>query len=400
MSAEARDGLDYDYEVAIIGGGLAGASAALRLAAAGFRCVLFEREAGPHHKVCGEFFSPECRSLLAEVGVDLQAEGAFSIETVCVSVRDNSTLAALPQRAWSLSRFTLDQLLLEHARKMPQLQLLQPAAVKDFKRDIGGGWRIEYSESSDQTKRELKAKTVVIATGKFEVRAAGVLIPRLSRNTDESRRLSGFKFYLKMGRTSLDRLNHGVELFVYPGGYGGLCRVGGWSAGQDSNAIVNFSFLVERNALPLLGRQWEQMREWLQRSNSRLRDFLADCEPVFQKPVSVATVPYGFLRDQALDENLFCIGDQLAVIPSLTGDGMAIALMSAKEVCQSLVQNESAFQFHKRMSSRLRKQIGFAYRFHQLFSNPHAVEWLSPLVLKSPSLLKWSFAKTRVSEPN
>ena len=43
--------------VLVIGGGLAGAAAAVHLAGAGRDVCLLERTTGPHDKVCGEFLS-------------------------------------------------------------------------------------------------------------------------------------------------------------------------------------------------------------------------------------------------------------------------------------------------------------------------------------------------------
>ena len=43
----------------VIGGGLAGSTMGIRLAAAGRRVTLLERELKAHHKVCGEFLSHE-----------------------------------------------------------------------------------------------------------------------------------------------------------------------------------------------------------------------------------------------------------------------------------------------------------------------------------------------------
>ena len=54
-------------EIAIIGGGLAGSSAACVLARAGRPVLLIERTAEPHHKVCGEFLSIEAQAYLADL---------------------------------------------------------------------------------------------------------------------------------------------------------------------------------------------------------------------------------------------------------------------------------------------------------------------------------------------
>src|SRR6476659_3978963 len=47
------------YDVAIIGGGLAGLSSAIELRMAGYNVILFEQEKYPFHKVCGEYISHE-----------------------------------------------------------------------------------------------------------------------------------------------------------------------------------------------------------------------------------------------------------------------------------------------------------------------------------------------------
>ncbi|TAE50818.1 MAG: FAD-dependent oxidoreductase, partial [Cytophagales bacterium] len=45
------------YEVAIIGGGLAGLTNAILLANAGKKVILFEKNQYPFHRVCGEYIS-------------------------------------------------------------------------------------------------------------------------------------------------------------------------------------------------------------------------------------------------------------------------------------------------------------------------------------------------------
>ena len=69
----------HKEEIVIVGGGLAGSSAAFILASAGRPALLIERDAEPRHKVCGEFLSIEAQAYLVHLGIDLDALGASRI---------------------------------------------------------------------------------------------------------------------------------------------------------------------------------------------------------------------------------------------------------------------------------------------------------------------------------
>jgi menaquinone-9 beta-reductase len=62
-----------DCDVAVVGGGPAGAAAAARLAARGFRTVLIDRASFPRDKVCGDFVGPMALAELADLGVSKTA---------------------------------------------------------------------------------------------------------------------------------------------------------------------------------------------------------------------------------------------------------------------------------------------------------------------------------------
>ncbi|HEX8117274.1 MAG TPA: FAD-dependent oxidoreductase, partial [Pyrinomonadaceae bacterium] len=74
-----------EFDAIIVGGGPAGASAAVHLAASGARVLLAERERFPRDKLCGEFISPECLGHFERLGVSeamSRGGGARVSETV------------------------------------------------------------------------------------------------------------------------------------------------------------------------------------------------------------------------------------------------------------------------------------------------------------------------------
>ena len=102
-------------EIVIVGGGLAGASAACILADAGCPTLLIERDAEPRHKVCGEFLSIEAQTYLADLGLDLDRLGASRISRIRLAHGRSTTEADLPFLARGLSRRILDEALLRQA---------------------------------------------------------------------------------------------------------------------------------------------------------------------------------------------------------------------------------------------------------------------------------------------
>lgn len=105
------------HEVDVIGGGPAGAMAALAAVHAGARVRIFEKSSFPRHKVCGEFLSPAVLAMLADAGcVDafLALQPAV-LRTMALHFGSHVIRHALPSEAYGLSRSALDCLLLDAA---------------------------------------------------------------------------------------------------------------------------------------------------------------------------------------------------------------------------------------------------------------------------------------------
>src|SRR4028118_913457 len=100
------------YDVAIIGGGLAGLSLSIQLAKAGYNTVLFEKEKYPFHKVCGEYISLESWNFLESLGIHLKEMQLPRINTLQLSSHNgNCFQTGLPIGGFGISRFTLDSLM-------------------------------------------------------------------------------------------------------------------------------------------------------------------------------------------------------------------------------------------------------------------------------------------------
>src|SRR5690349_8762229 len=107
-----------DYDIAVIGGGLAGLATAIQLSKNGYSVILFEKEAYPFHKVCGEYVSLESKDFLASLGLPLNRLDLPLIDTLLLTAPNGKAFRTkLPLGGFGISRYLLDGLLAEEARK-------------------------------------------------------------------------------------------------------------------------------------------------------------------------------------------------------------------------------------------------------------------------------------------
>ncbi|MBT8319401.1 MAG: FAD-dependent monooxygenase, partial [Gramella sp.] len=98
-----------DTRVIIIGGGLAGLTAAIDLCKRGIEVILFEKENYPHHKVCGEYLSNEILPYLRSLDIDLNSLHPVQINKLLYSSNSGDMInCGLKLGGIGISRFALD----------------------------------------------------------------------------------------------------------------------------------------------------------------------------------------------------------------------------------------------------------------------------------------------------
>ncbi|WP_428376970.1 FAD-dependent oxidoreductase [Lichenicoccus sp.] len=324
----------------IVGGGLAGAAAACQLAQQGQPVTLFERERQARHKVCGEFISVEADRHLAALGLDLASLGAVPIERVRIACRHALITSALPFAGSSLTRRRLDAALLAHA-EAAGADTRQGCGVRRAVADGAGATLLELDGGE-----RLGGRSVLLATGKHELRGL--------RRPPPSQDQVCFKSYFMLAAPSRRALDGHVELVLFRDGYGGLQMVEG--------GLANLCLVTTRARLTRDGGTWRNLLASLTAESPHLRSRLQHADECLDRPLTIARVPYGFLHRTAPEapRDLFRLGDQMAVIPSFTGDGMAIALHTAAQAVRSVLGAEPAASYHDRMRRALGPQMRLA----------------------------------------
>ena len=353
-----------------VGGGLAGAAFALELARHGAPALVLESTRAPHHKVCGEFLSAEAQALAAYLGLDLEAMGATSIATFRLASGHDQAEAPLPFRGAGLSRHRLDQALLE-AAEAAGAEVVRGVTVGEVEPLEG---RVIVMAGT----RRFKGRAAALATGKHGLRE----FPRAPSD------MVGFKLQLRVAPDALGRLADVVQLAMFDGGYVGACIV------EDS--LVTLCWVMHRTLLQRIGAGWPSQSAYLSQSSEIVAHLLQDAVPEWEKPVAIAAIPYGYLRRHIIAPAIFPVGDQLAVIPSLTGDGMAIALYSGIAAAQAVLAGDGADLFQQRLVDRLRPQFRRAGILNRLF-DARILHRPSVAFAKAlPRLVTWIAQSTRL----
>lgn len=356
----------------MLGAGLAGSAAALLLARAGRKVLLLDREVGPHHKVCGEFLSVEAVGHLLELGIDPGALGGAPIDRIRLVSGGIDAEAALPFGAFGLSRHALDEALL--------------AAAVAAGAQVERGVRVlELDGAVVRTNRgDREGRHVLLATGKLPVRERG-LVPA-GRIADG---YVGFKMHYRLARSAEERLAGTTMLVLLDGGYAGLQMV------EDGRA--NLCLVVRRAQLARIGGNWRAVCDWLVTCNS-LYDMLANAEPLFERPLTIANLAYG-PPSKGLDTGpVMRLGDQWGMTASLTGDGMAIALRSAFLAARCITEGQDAPTYHRRLAGEARSQITRAMALQNLLDRPILRQVGCRLARLHPPLLTYAARATRLRE--
>ena len=125
---------------------------------------------------------------------------------------------------------------------------------------------------------------------------------------------------------------------------------------------------------------------------------LAGAEPLLDKPITITHIPYGYIR-RATEDGLYCIGDQAAVIPSFTGDGISIALHTARRAAAAYLAAEPAPVFQPKLRSAMLPQMRLAEFAADGLNNALARAVLPFCLRVWPGAMRVTARLTRVTQP-
>lgn len=353
--------MQKNFQVGIIGGGLAGLCTALHLQKLGISCVVWEKSHYPRHKVCGEYVSNETLHYLSYLGYNPFNDGAVEITEFKVSHwNGNITRSKLDQGAFGLSRYVFDNALYQLAvsRNIP---VYLNEGVNTFQKNEHG-FTVTTSEN-----HQFNVAVLISAHGKKS---------NIDRVLDRSffqkeSDYLGVKYHFKF-----DVPPHEVALHNFESGYCGVSMV--------ENGITNVCYLTTKSSLKKFG-DIATLEETLLWKNEYLKEIFTRGVKLFDEPKTISD--FSFKPKLPVEKGIIMIGDAAGLITPLCGNGMAIAIHGAyiishllEKYFDKLITLDDLYNHYTlEWKDNFKSRLDFGWRVQQLFGKKN----VSSIALKS-----------------
>ena len=299
------------FDVIIVGGGLAGLTSAIHLSKREKHVLLIEKSEYPKHKVCGEYVSNEVLPYLNSLNIDPISEGAKKITKVHISTTKNNLIKGeLPLGGFGISRYLLDDLLAKKAR-LNGVQIL-----KDTVDSI-----------------HFKKESFTVITKNSGVFQSKITIGAFGKRSSLDQKMKR-KFIQKESPYLAVKIHvkglfpeNLVALHNFKGGYCGVSKV-------ENNAI-NVCYITEYRSFKK-HKNITDFQEQVVFKNKHLKRIFKESTPVFKKPLTISQV--SFQTKNPIENHIIMCGDTAGMIHPLCGNGMGMAISSARLASTRILQ--------------------------------------------------------------
>lgn len=332
-----------DFDVSIIGGGLAGLALSIQLKNRGCKVVLFEKEQYPFHKVCGEYISLESWDFLISLGLPLDNMDLPIIKKLIVSSPDGNCLQhSLKLGGFGISRYTLDN-------ELKKIAVENGIALHDHCKVDD----VSFKGSHFELQTSLGVFTSRVCCGSFGKRSnIDVKLKRdfIHQKNNKLNNYIGVKYHLK-----IDGPADTIALHNFKDGYCGISKI------EDDKYCL--CYLTNAANLKLNNNSIPAMEKNLLYKNKHLKNIFENSEMLYKSPVTISQI--SFSKKTQVENHMLLLGDAAGMITPLCGNGMSMALHSSKiansciedflqgRITRKGMENEYAKSWSKTFAKRL-----------------------------------------------
>ncbi len=370
-----------DTEVIIIGGGLAGLTSAIHLTKMGCKVIVIEKNSYPKHKVCGEYISNEVLPYFDWLNVNIEELKPTHIKTLQFSSESGRTIETkLPLGGFGISRYILDHAL--YLKALSQNCQITEDQVNEviFKDD--------YFEVHLASGRTLTAKVVLGGFGKRSNLD-------LKMNRDFIKNKS--PWLAVKSHYQGEFKNDVVGLHNFKGGYCGVSKV--------ENNLLNICYLTNFKSFKKY-KNIEEFQEKVVAQNPHLKNILENSSSVFEKPLTISQIC--FEQKKNVEDHILMMGDTAGLIHPLCGNGMAMAIHSAKLTSEQTIgflagkisRNEMENNYSSNWNKNFKQRLWYGRILGSILEHSKLSEVLINLITHLPFLLPIIIRKTHGKEIN
>lgn len=343
-----------DADVLIVGGGIAGLTAGIHLAQKNVRVILIEKQAYPQQKVCGEYVSNEVLQYLHQLGICVEEANPSQIRRFLFSTVSGETITSdLPLGGFGLSRSAFDHLLYRKALLSGVNAVRNKVTGVQFADDV-------FSVSTTDGKI-YTAKVVIGAYGKRS---------SLDKQLQRGFSLKPSPWVGVKAHYTADFPDDLVALHNFNGGYCGLCQV--------EDGLVNACYLTSYKSFKQ-HRNVDAFQRHVLSQNPFLGDFFAKATLVFDKPLTISQI--SFAKKQPIENHILMCGDTAGVIHPLCGNGMAMAIHSAKLASELILE-----YYQTDCQSRTRMEQEYTHSWNHFFKKRLATGRIIQGLMQRPTI--------------
>ncbi len=368
------------YDVTIIGGGLAGLGVAIQLGRQGYRVALLEKEQYPFHKVCGEYISMESWNFIESLGLPLSKMDLPRIKKLIVSSPNGTMLtASLPLGGFGISRFTLDEALKQIAVNS-NVSVFEKCKVEEVV-FINETFRLQSTRGNF---------TSSVCCGSFGKRSNLDIKWKRDFIFHKNNKLSnyvGVKYHIKTNFAA-----DTIALHNFKNGYCGRAKID-----KDEYCLC---YLSSAANLANNNNSIQQMEQNVLYKNRHLKNIFENSELIFNSPITISQI--SFSKKTQVHDHLLLLGDAAGMITPLCGNGMSMALHGSKiaaSVINDFLQHTiTRPQLEKKYTAAWKKAFAARLRTGRILQSFFGGQWRTNFLVRSmklmPGITRWVISQT------
>lgn len=378
-------------DILIIGGGPAGSTTALYLSQLGLDITLIEKKTFPRETLCGEFLSKEVTDILNELNLfndflSLKPNKLKSFRAIDDSGIE--LISKLSFDAYAMKRSIFDSLLIEKAKER-KVNIIQPAEVKSIIKSDSNF--ISEIENGFGYKFKIKSELVIGAYGK-----QNILDKKFERKfANKKSNLNGVKFHLPINLLK-NSFNYEIRIYTDDELYCGMNQV--------SDKEITVCFLENRKQSKIPSR--DRLIDFIKYNKQFHKIFREEAIDYIKSTNIYGTGNIYFGSRKVVENGIIMVGDAARVISPLAGDGIGMAMESARMLFEIIskygiddTNREKIYSFYKKQYEKVfNKRLYTAKLIQGIILNRKSRRLGFGLVKNYPALLPYLIKFTRSSK--